>query len=198
MALTLVGCSGDDEGGGAYESADAERLAEITPVTPGWSPWPREPEPEEPSGDSPEEAAARDPIFAAYRRATAEVESYAESGNRWKDDDKLGNLTVGVADTPPDAHVAFLASNELSRAYGAKYGTVDQAEAVEGLGDEAWRLWAHGNGSQVTYHWRRGNLVVEAHLHCYGECEPGADADVDAAARAWADAIDEEARAISG
>lgn len=92
----------------------------------------RKPEPEEPSDDSPEDAAARDPIFAAYRRATAAVEDYAESGHTWKDDDKLGNLTVGVAGTAADAHVVFLASNELSRAYGARFGVVDQAEAVEG------------------------------------------------------------------
>jgi hypothetical protein len=89
-----------------------------------------------------------------------------------------------------DAHVGFLASNDLSLVYGNKYGTVIKAEAVEGLGDEAWRLWASGNGTQVTYHWRRDNLFVEVHVHCYGDCP----SDVDAAARAWADAIGDEAR----
>jgi hypothetical protein len=42
----------------------------------------------------------------------------------------------------------------------------------------------------VTYHVRRDNLVFEAHVHCYGFCQ----GDVEAAAREWADAIDEEAR----
>jgi hypothetical protein len=42
----------------------------------------------------------------------------------------------------------------------------------------------------VTYHWRRGNHVIEAHIDCHGVC-PG---DVDSATRAWADAIDAEAR----
>ncbi len=46
-------------------------------------------------------------------------------------------------------------------------------------------------GKEVTYHWRRANLVVEAHVDCFGFC-PG---DVDAAARAWVDAIDNPARA---
>ena len=55
-----------------------------------------------------------------------------------------------------------------------------------GLGDEAWVLWVGGSGTQVTYHWRRGNLVLEAHVHCYGSCS----SDVDAAARNWADAVD--------
>jgi hypothetical protein len=44
----------------------------------------------------------------------------------------------------------------------------------------------------VTYHWRRANLVVEAHVQCFESC-PG---DV-GAARAWVDAIDEAARADS-
>jgi hypothetical protein len=43
----------------------------------------------------------------------------------------------------------------------------------------------------VTYHWRRGNLVGEVHIHCFGSCPT----TVDEATRAWAEAIDEEARA---
>jgi hypothetical protein len=65
-----------------------------------------------------------------------------------------GNLVVEVFVTAAGAHVSFLASNDLSRAHGAKYGFVVKAEKVDGLGDEAWRLWAHGHGSEVTYHWR--------------------------------------------
>jgi len=94
--------------------------------------------------------------------------------------------------------VGFLASNDLSRAYGTKYGFVVKAEGVDGLGDEAWRLWTHSNGREVTYHWRRENLVTEVHVHCYGDCGPDLDASVDAAARAWADAIDKEARSAGG
>ena len=61
------------------------------------------------------------------------------------------------------------------------------AEKVKGLADEAWLLWATGNGSQVTYHWRRANLVGEVHIHCFGSCP----SDVDGATQAWAEAIDE-------
>ena len=197
VAVTLAGCSGDSEPSGTYKAADAERLANVAPRTPGWPPWPQKPEPKQSSTESADEAAARDPIFAEYRRRTADIEQQDGSGNRWVDDDKLANLVVGVYDTPTDAHVAFLASNDLSRAYGAKYGFVVKAEKVDGLGDEAWRLWAHGHGREVTYHWRRDNLVTEVHVHCYGDC-PDADAKVDAAARAWADAIDEEARSAVG
>jgi hypothetical protein len=195
-AVALAGCRGGDEPSGSYKAADAARLADVAPVTPGWPSWPQEPEPAQPSSESPEEVAARDPIYAEYRRQTAEIEQPDDwdSGSRWSDDDKLASLSVGVLDTPADAHVAFVASNDLSRAYGAKYGFVARAEQVDGLGDEAWRLWAHGNGRQVTYQWRHENLVVEAHVHCFGECGPDTDDAVDAAARAWAQAIDAEAR----
>ena len=50
----------------------------------------------------------------------------------------------------------------------------------------------------MTYHWWRGNLGLEVPFHCYGDCGSDTDANVDAAARAWADAIDEEARSAGG
>ena len=201
VAVALAGCGGSSEPSGLYDAADVERLANVAPRTPGWAPWPQKPEPEKPmSGESPEEVAARDPIYAEYRRRTADLEEHDDwgAGNKWRDDDKLGNLVVGVFDTAADAHVGFLALNDLSRAYGAKYGFVVRAAKVDGLGDEAWRLWAHGNGRQVTYHWRRDNLVTEVHVHCYGDCPPDVDANVDAAARTWAETIDDEASSIGG
>lgn len=199
-ATALAGCGGGDEPSGIYESADTKRVVGLAPVTPGWPPWPEEPEPQQPSDESGEEVAARDPIYAEYRRRTADVDVPDDRGssNKWRDQDKLANLVVEALDTRADAHVVFVAANDLSRAYGAQFGFVVKAEKVAGLGDEGWRLWAHGNGRQVTYHWRRDNLVVEAHVHCYGECGPDSDAEVDAAARAWANAIDAEARAIRG
>jgi hypothetical protein len=158
VAITLGGCSGgSSEPSGTYKSADAEQLANLAPLTPGWPPWPHEPEPKEASSASPEEVASRDPIYAAYRRKTAEIEVQDDWGsyNKWKDDDKLANLDVSVFDSAADAHVSFLASNDLSRGYGRQDGFVVKAETVDGLGDQAWRLWAHGNGREVTYHWRR-------------------------------------------
>jgi hypothetical protein len=200
VAITLAGCSGETDPGGTYKSADVERLAAIAPRTPGWPPWPQKPDPKQPPSESQKKASANDPIYAAFRRKTADLETEDswDSGNHWSDQDKLANLAVGVFDTAADAHVSFLASNDLSRAYGAKYGFVVRAEKVDGLGDEAWRLWAHGNGSQVTYHWRRDNLWTEVHVHCFGDGCPGSDAEVDAAARAWAEAIDKQARSARG
>jgi hypothetical protein len=74
---------------------------------------------------------------------------------------------------------------------GTRTGGVTKDEEIDGLGDEAWVLWVGGSGTQVTYHWRRSNLVLEAHVQCFGSC-PG---NVDAATRAWVDAVDAKARA---
>jgi hypothetical protein len=196
LGAGVAGCGGGEPA--HFTTADARRLANVRPVTPGWSPWPQRPEKRPRSDSSPEEAAAKDPIYAAYRRRTAEIEQQEGSDNRWVDDDKLGHLVVQPFGTAADAHVSFLASNDLSRAYGATYWFVVKAENVDGLGDEAWRLWVEGNGRQVTYHWRRDNLVTEVHVHCYGDCGPDLDTNVDAAARASVDAVDKEARSTGG
>ena len=85
------------------------------------------------------------------------------------------------------------ALNAFSRGWGERSGRVTKDEQIERLGDEAWRLWTSGQGYQVTYHWRRDNLVLEAHVHCFGRCPQNFDS-VDAATRTWVDAIDEAAR----
>jgi len=107
------------------------------------------------SSRSLEETLATDPIFAEYHRRTSELggdSDAGDSGNRWEDENKLANLSIGTFASAADAHVDFDASNELALGYGEQYGIVTKAEEVEGLADEAWLLWATGNGSQVTYH----------------------------------------------
>jgi len=190
-AVALVGCGGRDEPEVGFTGADARRLAEVAPVTPGWPAWPDHPVKKQRSSRSLEETLATDPIFAEYHRRTSELGGdldAGDSGNRWADENKLANLSIGTFASAADAHVDFDASNELALGYGEQYGIVTKAEEVEGLADEAWLLWATGNGNQVTYHWRRRNLVGEVHIHCFGSCP----SDVDAATRAWAEAIDHE------
>jgi len=196
LALALTGCSGGDEPDVVFTGADARRLAQIAPVTPGWPDWAGRPEKKQPSKVSLEEVIARDPIFAEYQRRTSKLAGdldAGDSGNRWEDENKLANLSIGTYANSADAHVAFEASNDLALGYGEMYGDVTKVEEVDELGDEAWLLWASGNGSQVTYHWRRGNLVGEVHIHCFGSCPT----TVDEATRTWAEAIDEGARAGS-
>jgi hypothetical protein len=194
-ALLAAGVAGCGSGGEQeqFTAADARRLANVRPVTPGWSPWPQRPEKQPRSDSSAEELAANDPIYAAYRQSLHGIREGREESNRWRDHDKLGSLTAQVFDTPANAQTGFAALNQLSRGYAEQYGDVTRAEEVDGLGDDAWVLLATSGARQATYHWRRANLVVEAHIDCHGTCP----SDVGAAARAWADAIDEEARAGS-
>lgn len=193
-ATSLAGCGGSDEADAGYSGADARRLTQIAPVTPGWPAWPDRPAKKQPSKVTLEEVIDRDPLFAAYHRRVSKLAGdldAGDAGNRWEDENKLANLTVGTYANATDAEVAFDAGNDLSLGYGELYGDVTKVEEVEGLGDEAWLLWATGNGPQVTYHWRRGNLVGEVHIHCFGSCP----SDVDGATRAWAEAIDAESQA---
>jgi hypothetical protein len=108
--------------------------------------------------------------------------------------DKLANLYAQVFASAAEAHKLMAQFNAYSRGWGKRFGRITKDEEIDGLGDEAWLLRTEEtNGPEVTYHWRRGNLVVEAHVDCFGLCPT----DIDAAARAWVDAIDEAARAGS-
>lgn len=124
------------------------------------------------------------------RRQTADIDSLGDAANHWQDTHKLANLYVQVLASAAEAHKLMAPFNAYSRGLGGKFGHITEDEEVEALGDEAWLLRTEGNGPEVTYHWRRGNLVVEAHVQCFGVCP----ADLGAAARAWVDAVDEAAR----
>jgi hypothetical protein len=188
--LLVAGCAESAQADEGFTAADATRIANTRPLPNGWT-WPHDPEP--PSQSASTESADDDPLLAELQRQMADVVGIAEAGHKWRDDDKLGNLVAQVFGSGVDAHKALAALNGFSRGWGAKSGDITRDEEVDGLGDEAWRLWVGGNGTQVTYHWRQDNLLLEVHVHCWGVCP----SDVDAATRAWVDAIDEAARPSS-
>jgi hypothetical protein len=192
-AIVVAGCGGDKKHEHVFTVADATRIANVRPAAPGWV-WPQSPE-KPVSSDSLTEAQSTDPLLVELKRQLADVVSVEEAGNKWKDDDKLANLDVGVYATSSDAHQAMAPFNAFSRGWGKRFGRVTRDEDIEGLGDEAWLLQVAGSGTgpEVTYHWRRDNIVLEAHVQCCGSCPD----DIDAATRAWVDAIDVEARVHS-
>jgi hypothetical protein len=72
--------------------------------------------------------------------------------------------------------------------YGGNFTDV----RLDGLGDEAWRIQGDFPGGQeVTYGWRRANLVLQVHIQCIFQTCPS---DIRSARRDWVDAIDEETR----
>jgi hypothetical protein len=186
-AFVVGGCGGAARD---YGKADALRMANVRPAASGWT-WPRNPSP--PEWDSSTAGAPTDPALREFVRETADLVSVGDASKEWEDGDKLGHVDVGVYGSASDARRAMGPLNVLSRKFAVRTGRVTAAGPVDGIGDEAWRLAVTGNGPQVTYHWRRGNLVIEAHVHCFGTCP----ADLDAVATAWAAEIDRAARAGS-
>jgi hypothetical protein len=193
-AIVVGGCGGGEEQERVFTPADATRIANVRPVMPGWT-WPKNPEKRTSSGTQ-TEAKPTAPVDIELERQLADIVFLGDAGNKWRDADKLANLSVQVVASAAEADEAMAAFNAFSRGWGEGFGRITKDEEVDGLGDEAWRLWTAGQGFQVTYHWRRGNLFLEAHVHCFGSCPGDFDA-VDATTRAWVDAIDEAARAAS-
>ena len=189
VATVLSGCSGGEDREQVFARADASRIANVRPVSPGWT-WPQTPD--KPRETPLTKTQASYPLLVELRKETAQlVESaHGEASHTWEDENKLANLSVSVWATASDAQKFMAPFNAFSRGWGKRTGRILKDEDVDDLADEAWLLVVEGNGRQVTYHWRRGNLTVEAHVHCFGSCS----SDVEAATRTWADAIDKEAR----
>jgi hypothetical protein len=182
-AITLSGCGGGKEHEGLFKPPDAARIANVRPAMPGWT-WPEKPEKHVQSGPP------TDPLDVELAKRTENLVSLREAANKWEDSNKLANLDAQVFASAAEAHKLLAPFNAYSRGWARRFGSITKDEEIGGLGDEAWLLRTEANGAEVTYHWRRRNLVVEAHVDCFAIC-PG---DVETAARAWVDAIDEAAR----
>ena len=188
--LAVTGCGGS-EAPASFSAADASRIARVRPETPDWA-WPKRPVSEGActADDEPGEGAT-DPLQSTLDRQFRAAGFVCDAGSRWQDDEKLGSLAALRFGNAAGAHKGLAAFRVFAHGWGERSGEVLGDEEIDGLGDETTRLRVGGNGVQVTYFWRRGNLVLQAHIHCFGVCPP----DVDALTRVWVDAIDEEARA---
>ena len=180
IALTS-GCS--EKRPHVFTGADARRLAALPPSTSGWR-WPQSDV--KPVWDTSAESSTSDPLLARFRRKTATQRSLGEASKEWQDTDKLASLVVDVYQTSSAAHAVMASFNELSEGLAERSGRIRKVGQADHLGDEAWVMSVTGNGAQVTYHWRRDNLLFETHVHCFGTCR----SDIDAATRAWANRID--------
>jgi hypothetical protein len=161
VAILVAGCDGGESK--ALTLFDAKRVVGVRPAAPGWT-WPP---------------------------STTESRIHDDGAmSEWEDDNKLAHVDVGLYGSASAAHHSMPAFNALSRRYARQGGYILGEERVSDLGDDAWRLRIGGNGPEITYHWRRRNLVLEAHMQCFGTCP----ADFADAARTWAEALDSQAR----
>jgi hypothetical protein len=183
-AAVLGGCGGGHQR--LFTAADARRLANLQPALGGWTWLPNNAKAVWDSSTG----STTDPLLLEFRRKTARLANVGAASKKWQDANKLANLDVAVYTNAADAHASLAPFNALSKGWAARTARVTKAAKARGLGQESWVMRVEGNGAQVTYHWRRGNLVFEAHIHCFGACPT----NVDAAAFTWADSIDAAAR----
>jgi hypothetical protein len=190
VVAIMAGCSGSSDPKALSAEEVVKRAAVVPPTTPGWN-WPEMPTSSSPysedeGGDPP---PTKDPLAAKLYRQLQGLDLIGSAGSRWEDTSKLAHLVGELWSSAADARSAMPAYREFAHGWAEKTGGVSD-EAIGGLGDEAWRIAARGYSEEVTYKWRRDNLVLEAHIQCLPACR----SDIVEAARAWVDAIDEEAR----
>jgi hypothetical protein len=190
-AIMVAGCgagAGEERG---FTLADAARIVDVRPAAPGWT-WPRTRAKSVSSDSAP--PTSTDPVMVEFEKQTRDLVDLGYAVSHWQDNDKLAHLDIAVYRNSSDAHRTLAPFNTFSRGFAKRFGLAAREERIDRLGDEAWLLQAAGStGPEVTYHWRRDNLVVETHVQCFGSCPAG----IAAAVRAWADAVDARARALS-
>jgi hypothetical protein len=149
--------------------ADVRHIATVRPTSRGWD-WPEKP--------------------------TQERLADACDGWRWQDEAKLGVTSACLFDNAMAAHEGLPRARAFARGWAKRtvdeYGGHFTDARLDGLGEEAWRI--HGDfagGEEVTYGWRRANLLLQVHIQCIFQTCPS---DIRLAARDWVNAIDEETR----
>lgn len=148
--------------------ADVRPIAKVRPTTRGWD-WPQRP--------------------------THERLDEACDGWRWQNYEKLGVTSACLFESAKDAHEGLPRARAFARKWAkrtvAGSGGHFTDVRVDGLGEEAWRIQGNfSTGQEVTFGWRRANLMMQVHIQCISTCP----SDIRSAARAWGDAIDHEAR----
>jgi hypothetical protein len=149
-------------------ATDVRHITTVRPTSRGWD-WPEKPTQERLAG--------------------------ACDGWRWQDEAKLGVTSACLFDSPMDAQEGLPRARAFARGWAKR--TVGYAGhftdvRLDGLGEDAWRIQEDFPGGQeVTYGWRRANLLLQVHIQCIFQTCPS---DIRSAARDWVDAIDEETR----
>jgi len=179
---------------------DLHRIVRVAPTTPGWD-WPAEPIVQAPPPAAEPSTAAgtpgpsdTDPLAAELdRQMESAGEVIAADGSRWQDEHKLGVTFAMLLENEAGARTVVAAQRAFQLGWVKRTlgGGQFTDQAVDGLGDEAWRIQSDfPGGQQVTLAWRRASLTLQIHIQCIFQTCPS---DISAAARAWADAMDKEA-----
>jgi hypothetical protein len=186
-----VGC-GAESTKQTFGAADLQRITSVRPMTSHWD-WPQAPSSSGQTSRSELEPTANDRLTAALDRKLSNAGFVRSQSSKWQDETKLGHLDGAVFESASGAHHGLAALRAFAHGWAERFGGDFTDIPVKGLGEESSGIWEHlSYGSEsVTYHWRRGNLVVEVHIQCFqAECP----SDIRRAARSWAVSVDEEAQ----
>jgi hypothetical protein len=168
VAALVAGCG--NSRAELLSASDLQHIATVRPTTRGWD-WPEKP--------------------------THESLGDACDGRRWQDEDKLGVASACLFGSAMYAQDGLRRARAFARLWAKRtvdeYGGHFTDVPLDGLGDEAWRIQEDfPGGPEVTYGWRRANLLLQVHIQCIFQTCPS---DIRSAAREWVDAIDDETRA---
>jgi hypothetical protein len=167
VAALATGCGGRSETL-TLSGADLWRIGSVRPVMPGWY-WPKKPISQQPTGGG-------------------------CGGSRWQDQQKLGVISACDLYDAAGAHKELAENRAFARGWAKRTvggGSFTDIQ-LDGLGDEAWQIREDfAGGQEVTYGWRRSNLVLQVHVQCIFQICPS---EILTAVRTWVDAIDEEVR----
>lgn len=191
VVAILAGCGGGSDPAAPATEDVVKRVAIVSPTTQGWN-WPTVPTSSSPYSKNQGGDPPGDKRSATLYRQLRGLDLIGSAGSRWQDESKLAHLVVERFGSPADAHSAMRPYREFAHGWAEQTGAVSDG-SVGGLGDEAWRIMARGYTEEVTYKWRRADLILEAHIQCLSACR----SDIDEAARVWVDAIDREAQGPS-
>jgi hypothetical protein len=191
VAAVVAGCGADSKEQ-TFSARDLRRVGAVRPMTPGWG-WPQDPISPISETREHEDATTTDPLHAALDRRLADAGFVRSEGQTWQDSTKLGHTAVFLFESASGAQTGLAAVRVFARRWAKRDAGDFTDTPVDGLGEEAWRIREDlpQGGEEVTYEWRRANLELEVHIQCLSvRCR----SDIGRAARAWADAIDKEAR----
>ena len=202
-ASLAAGCAGSDQGVDAAEGAkrltveDLRPLVTLSPDATGWR-WDVEPQthlrtPPPPTLDEAE------PSYAIQK---ALMDAYTDAGlvkaatSSWWDyaNVKKASSFANLVATPETATAALEAENEFAHHWFPEFEHQEIRDIdADGIGEESWAVQGGGvEGGFVEIGWTRGNATLGVYVNCR-PCQ----SDLADAARRWAKAIDEAARAAA-
>lgn len=132
--------------------------------------------------------------WAAFRDRVGDGDIVRGAYSTWRNENTFADAVQFLFRDSGEAHTAVTALIDTYKREGDPGFHVADVRR-DGLGEDAWG-WQVSSSRVVGafYAWRRGNLVIFAFIDCGSGVDDRCDYDAAEAARAYAHALDEQAR----